>query len=140
MLKEILTQATYAFINEALGQEVKATKFKAMGDDFYVSKIHIKGEENYDFYIYIKKETLKKMALLFLYEKNPTEDILKDLIKEIANIIIGKAKVLASLKNIIFDISTPEFIRAGATPPKNNDLEINFMFEGRIFSIIGEEK
>ena len=140
MLKEILTKATSVFVDTALDYDVKLVDSKPADGEFYASKIQISGEENYDFFIYIKKDTLSKMAYMFLFEENPNETMLQDLIKEIANVIVGKAKILASEQNINFDISTPDFVSNEATIPKQSDLELNFLFKDDIFSIIGQEK
>jgi CheY-specific phosphatase CheX len=139
MLKEIITKATNIFIQDALDSEAKPTQ-QIVQEACYVAKIDISGDENYEFFIYIDKKTLTTMAYMFLLEQAPSEDILQDLIQEIANIIIGKAKVLAGDKKLNFDISTPEFISSNSKASNNNDLELNFIFEKSIFSIIGKEK
>lgn len=79
------------------------------------------------------------MAYLFLFEEEPTDEILCDLIKEIANLIVGKAKVVASENGLCVDITTPNFICEDAQAIQN-DIEINFMFEGEIFSIAAKAK
>jgi CheY-specific phosphatase CheX len=139
MLKDAITRAVNIFVQDALDSKAKPTADFVKGK-CYVAKIDIRGDENYEFFIYINKETLIKMAYMFLLEKNPTEDILKDLIKEIANIIIGKAKVLASEQKLNFDISTPDFVSTNQEITTDYDLILSFIFEKNIFSIIGKEK
>ena len=139
MLKEIITKATNIFVQDALDTKAMPTQEVVQGE-CYVAQIDISGDENCEFFIYIDKKTLTKMAYMFLLEKNPSDEILKDLIQEIANIIIGKAKVLASEKNLNFDISTPKFVTTVGKIPLNSGLGLNFVFEENIFSIIGKEK
>jgi CheY-specific phosphatase CheX len=101
---------------------------------FYVAGIDINGDANHTVNLYIKRKTLEKMAYLFLFDETPDETVLTDLIQEIANLIVGKAKVVAAEKGLNFNISTPTFLSDNAQVSEN-DLEINFMFDDEIFSI-----
>lgn len=133
MLKESLIEATQFFAKDVLGTEVSLFESCPM-DTFYAAKIAINGDANYEVTVYINKESLSKMAYLFLFEENPDEATLTDLIKEITNLIVGKAKVIAAAGNLAFDIATPEFI-SDSTGVSENDIEVNFMFEDQVFSI-----
>jgi len=73
----------------------------------YVSKISIEGDENYDIYIIIPHEKLSYIANYYFGDE---EYDAEDLTKEIANQIIGNAKIIAAEKDINFDISVPEFL------------------------------
>ena len=76
-------------------------------NDGFVSKIEVKGDINKSIYIFIPKETLDKISMLLFGE---VDYDLKDLTNEIANLIVGNAKVVAADENIHFNISTPEFV------------------------------
>ena len=133
MLKESLIEATKFFAKDVLDSEV--TLFESCPiDSFYAAKIAISGDANYQIAVYINKQSLAKMAYLFLFEEDPDDATLTDLIKEITNLIVGKAKVIAAASGLSFDISTPDFISDNTTVSEN-DMEINFMFEDQVFSI-----
>lgn len=138
MLRESLIEATQFFAKDVLASEVSLFESCPMGS-FYAAQIAIQGDANYQIAVYINKESLVKMAYLFLFEENPDEATLTDLIKEIANLIVGKAKVIAAAGGLNFDISTPDFI-SDNTSVSENDLEINFMFEDQVFSIAAKAK
>ncbi len=133
MLKESLIEATQFFAKDVLGSEVSLFESCPM-DSFYAAQIAINGDANYRVAVYINKESLTKMAYLFLFEEDPDDATLKDLIKEVTNLIVGKAKVIAAGSGLNFDISTPDFISDNTTVSEN-DMEINFMFEDHVFSI-----
>jgi CheY-specific phosphatase CheX len=138
MLKTSLIHSTNFFAKEVLSSEVPLFESCSL-EPSYCASIAISGEENYTIYVCIPRESLVKMAYLFLFEENPSEEILRDLIKEIGNLIVGKAKVIAANDHALhFDISTPTFVgnTVVATP---SDFDINFEFENRIFSLIGEK-
>lgn len=138
MLKKALIEATYFFAKNALNSDV--TLFESCPiDKYYAASIDVFGDENHSIFIYINKNSLKKMAYLFLFEEEPTDEVLRDLIKEIANLIVGKAKVVAGENGLYVDIATPNFI-CEDTQAIQNDIEINFMFEGEIFSIAAKAK
>lgn len=133
MLKKALIDATHFFVKDVLDSEVSLFESCPI-NSYYAAAIDIRGDANHSVTVYINKKSLAKMAYLFLFEENPDNDVLKDLIKEITNLIVGKAKVLAADAGLNFDISTPRFISDNTTVDQN-DLEINFMFENEIFSI-----
>lgn len=133
MLKESLIDATKFFAKDVLNTEVSLFESCPM-DSFYAAKIAINGDANYHVTVYINRESLSKMAYLFLFEEDPDDATLTDLIKEITNLIVGKAKVIAAAGGLNFDISTPDFI-SDSTTVGENDMEINFMFEDQVFSI-----
>lgn len=133
MLKESLIEATKFFAKDVLDSEVTLFESCPM-DSFYAAKIDIQGDESHSVTVYINQKSLEKMAYLFLFEENPDKEVLEDLIKEITNLIVGKAKVVASAGGFNFDISTPTFI-SDSTNVAENDMEINFLFDNEVFSI-----
>ena len=75
--------------------------------DGFVSKIEIKGDINKSVHLFIPKETLDTVSMLLFGEKDYD---LPDLINEIANLIVGNAKVIAADEDVHFNISTPKFL------------------------------
>jgi len=69
-------------------------------------------------YLFFEKKVLDEIALNLLFEENLCEDDLDDLLKELANQIIGSAKVLLEEKYPTNDyrLSVPEFMGNVATP------------------------
>lgn len=59
--------------------------------------------------IWVQKPTLKKLSNILLFEEDPDEDTLEDLTKELANFIVGHAKMIAHNQDLDYDIETPKF-------------------------------
>ena len=99
----------------------------------FISEIDIRGDENIDIFLILPKDVLDAVSELLFGD---TDYDIEDLSKEIANLIVGNAKVLASEENIHFDITTPKF-------HKNIDLDydkkINLSIKGKCFSILFKE-
>jgi hypothetical protein len=68
--------------------------------------------------IWVQKPTLKKLSNILLFEDNPDEDTLEDLTKELANFIVGHAKMLAHNQDLDYDIKTPKFTGIKVLEPK----------------------
>jgi len=103
-MERFLDKAVENFINSIGG---KLGKCDNLHEDGFVSKIEINGDINKGIYIFVPKETLDKISMLLFGD---TDYDLKDLTNEIANLIVGNAKVIASDENVHFNISTPEFL------------------------------
>jgi CheY-specific phosphatase CheX len=105
--------------------EAKAEEVKESPKEGYVSKIEIRGDENYDIYIVVPHE---KLTYISNYYFGINDYDAEDLTKEIANQMIGNAKIIALKKKINFDISVPEFLG------EYNNLEyddiLSFKFNG----------
>lgn len=137
-LKKSIILATEYFVHNVLMSDLNVYEGK-VEEEAYASSIKINGDENYDIQVYIGEKSLKKMSSLFLYNDEPDEEILIDLVNEIANVIVGRAKVEASEKlDLKFDISTPQYLGDKEEIP-NNDFEINFSFEDEVFAVVGHK-
>ncbi len=99
----------------------------------FVSEIDIRGDENLDIFIILPKDVLDTVSELLFGD---TDYDIEDLSKEIANLIVGNAKVLASEENIHFDISTPKFHKK---IDLDYDKKINLSIKGKCFSILFKE-
>ena len=117
--------------------EAKAEEVKDMPKEGYVAKISICGDENYDIYLVVPDEKLCYLANYYFGESKYDA---KDLTKEIANQIIGNAKIIAAKKNINFDISVPEFLGKLDKSIKYDDI-LAFKFNGgKVFYILFKGK
>lgn len=101
----------------------------------YCSKIST-SEAN--FFFYSDLEFLHFLSNAILLESNPQAEDLYDLCNEVANLVIGKAKVLYSQKNIQTTLSTPSFLGEMSNPPAHLK-GIHFAIEKGKCSIYKEE-
>jgi len=89
----------------------------------YTAKIWYKSDsKEHIATIWVQKPTLKKLSNILLFEENPDEETLIDLTKELANLIVGHAKMLAHNKGLEFEIKIPEFGGITALEPKTDCL------------------
>ena len=104
-------------------------------DKGFVSKINISGDENYDVFVVIPKKKLDYVSEYLFGDTNYDE---KDLTNEIANMIVGNAKVIASEKGKHFDISTPEFM--GEFKEFDYDEILKFKYKGVCFYVLFKKR
>lgn len=77
----------------------------------YVSQIPITHQQQTSYVHFIfKKELLVDVSSILLMDDHPDEDTLQDLTKELANLVVGCAKVMVSDKKESVDMGTPTFI------------------------------
>jgi CheY-specific phosphatase CheX len=133
-LEEALTEAAAHFVRETLGGEAKTASFTPR-KRAWAASVDTIGGERLRVSAYISKPILKRMAKLFLNEESPNDEVLRDLIGEIANLIVGRAKALASDRGLKFDISPPRFEGKAANIGKNADKNLHFAFADDTFTI-----
>lgn len=88
--------------------------------------------------IWVQKPTLKKLSNILLFEEKPDEDTLEDLTKELANFIVGHAKMLAHNQNLDYDIKTPKFAGFNKLDPSSETLL--YKIENRCIAIQTKER
>jgi len=132
-MKNIFKEAVKNYIESIEGNvsDCKVNPHKG-----FVSKIDINGDENYEVFIVVPKAKLDYIAELWFGDSSEYD--IDDLTKEIANLIVGNAKIIAQEKGVNFDISTPEFI--GEYEKMEYDDILKFKFENRCFYVIFKEK
>ena len=133
-LQKALIEATQFFTKDVLDSEVELFDSCPLGTA-WVASITISGDENAEVTVHIPEKSLRQMAMLFLCEDAPSHEVLSDLIGEIANLIVGRAKVTAAANGVNFDISTPRFHGNEEPVLAGGDPHINFLFEEEVFSI-----
>ncbi len=100
----------------------------------YCSKI---STQETHFYFCFDHAFLLSISSAMLFDDNPTKDDLYDLSKEIANLVIGHAKVLLAEQGVHIQINTPSFL--GEITLSNPDLKgIHFAIEEGKFSMYKE--
>ena len=85
----------------------------SINDSAFASKITLGDKE---FIIAPNHAFLAQFAKTFLQTANPNQNELKDIAKEIANLIVGKAKVLFEEKGQILKLGLPELLDEAQTP------------------------
>lgn len=123
---EILHQAVMQAFSDTFGAEI--TRDTHPIKTGFVSKIHIiKDGNRLPVFFIIKEPFLKELANILLFEENPDQETLRDLSCELANIVVGSAKVIAGKQNLSIDISTPEFhSETGYDEPLHETLNYQF--------------
>lgn len=114
---DIIKSALVLTIENTLGITLKPTNYILKKS--FSSQINL-GE--YSFIVVINKALLYKFALDFLNDKTPNLDTIKDISQEMANLIIGKAKVLFEENGNTFKLGTPLFIGNQAIKDYNKSI------------------
>lgn len=80
-------------------------------EDIYTTKIQITNfNKEYSFYLCMGEPILKKLASQLLFEEEPSQDTIIDLVNESANLIVGNAKVLwEEAEGAELTLTTPEY-------------------------------
>ncbi|MDR0664048.1 MAG: chemotaxis protein CheX [Helicobacteraceae bacterium] len=133
-LEKALVEAAEYFAREMLADKARLTA-STPRKRAWTASIDVIGDERWNVKIHISKPVLKKMAGLFLNIESPSDEELRDLLKEASNAVAGRAKAVASDRGLQFAISTPRF--EGGSKPIRNDAEIilHFLFANDVFTI-----
>lgn len=122
----ILQSAIFGALKESLG--ISLVPDSTPPKSAFSSRITL---EDKIFIISINKPLLTRFAKDFLESPNPSNDTMIDIAKELANLILGKAKVLFEEKGEILKLGIPEFIGweyiddyANALSYKSGDMKI----------------
>lgn len=106
---ETLATSVHKVFNDTIGEPV--TEWKHHIRNGYISRITLKRESDIPLFVVFKQQSLKEIAEVLFMDDAPDEATLQDLSCEMANLIAGCAKTVASEKQSeSFDISTPEFV------------------------------
>ncbi len=109
---EFLDKASEKFFNNILNLKIQNCKTKNYSEAL-CSKISIyKNNNKYDIVFLFKKTTINLISKHLLFEKKPDNETIYDLLKEIANLIAGNAKILMEENDnkSIYTLSTPEYM------------------------------
>jgi len=104
---KIITQAAQNFLNNDL--ELLTVHSDKPVDRGYISLITATTiKDKHEVYISCCSDFLRVISDVMLFDDNPDHETMDDLNKELNNIIIGSAKVLAEQQDLAsFNISTP---------------------------------
>jgi len=132
-MQNILEEAVKSYLESI---EVEFNKCKVLPKYGLVSKISIKGDKNFDVFVIIPEIKLNYIANLWFGDSDDYDK--EDLSKEIANLIVGNAKVIAQKKGVDFEISTPLFL--GEYKKIDYDDILKFKFKNECFFVMFKEK
>ena len=116
---------------KSIGAEIDHCEEKVR--EGFISEIDIRGDENLDIFLILPKDVLDIVSELLFGD---IDYDVADLAKEIANLIVGNAKVLASEEDIHFNITTPKF---HDNVDLSYDKRIDLSIKGKCFSILFKE-
>ena len=116
--------------------EVEFDKCSGGSHQGLVSKIIISGDKNLDVFVMSPVSKLSHIAELWFGDKDDYDK--QDLTNEIANLIVGNAKIIATSKGVNFDISTPEFLGEKSDIAYDDVLE--FKFKDECFYVMFKEQ
>ena len=103
--------AIKSFCTSIIGLEIKSAK--CFGKEFYGASIGLyENDTETQWYLLFKKDSLNEFSKALLFEDSLNEDNLEDLVKEVANMIVGSAKVILEERNNDkkYKLSTPFFL------------------------------
>lgn len=127
---ELIQESFSDIIEKSLGKKVRETKIPLKRG--YMSKISMIGEQT-DVFMVFNKTFLTIASQELLFEENPDEQTLEDMARELANLSIGRAKVIAQEQNRNFNISTPTYL--GHRIIKTSEQSFHFRLQGGRCSI-----
>jgi len=132
-MKNILAEAVKSYLESI---EVEMGECKTTPKSGLVSKISTTGDKNCDVFVVVPQMKLDYIAELWFGDSSDYDK--DDLCKEIANLIVGNAKVIAENQGVNFEISTPEFM--GEYDKIDYDTILKFKFKHRCFFVMFKEK
>lgn len=127
---ELIQESFSDIIEKSLGKKVREAKIPLKRG--YMSKISMIGEQT-DVFMVFNRAFLLIASQEMLFEENPDEQTLEDIARELANLTVGRAKVIAQEENRNFNISTPTYL--GHRIIKTSELDFHFKFQGGRCSI-----
>lgn len=140
VLRKFIENSTISFVTDILSKKIALTNRNFTRRSYAVS-ISLEGLEDkksYEIKLYMGKKVLLDACNVFLFEQDLNDETLEDLAKEVANIIVGTAKVkINETFRTKYKLSTPKFL--GLERVQRSDFRINFDYEDDMFSITGKK-
>lgn len=134
-MRAIIDSAVRFLCTKTLGFDIVSAK--SLGSGFYGSSIplYANGVE-YHFYLFFKRDTLKNFAVALMGVDELVDADLDDLSREIANQIIGKAKILLSeTEGGEYALGTPEFLGEVKNFNVKLDEKLLYKMKNRTFQV-----
>jgi len=111
-MQSFISKAVNNFFQENLAFENRTAQSEDLAF-MHVSKISLSDSSKDElFYVMVHDKLAKDIAYAMLFDENPDDETIVDLVNETANLIIGNLKVALSEKNGVdnLKLSTPEYL------------------------------
>ncbi|MDE7316386.1 MAG: chemotaxis protein CheX [Helicobacter sp.] len=119
-IKALLRDSFCVAIEQSLGESPKECVQKL--SQGYISSLAFSCEgDKYTLYIVSMLPFLQHISSVMLFDDEPSEEVLQDICKELANLVAGVAKVSANKNSVAFGIATPLFVGSGNFRAPFND-------------------
>ncbi|MDE6978827.1 MAG: chemotaxis protein CheX [Helicobacter sp.] len=119
-MKVLLRDSFCLAIEQSLGESPKECMQKL--SQGYISSLAFSCEgDKFTLYVVSTLQFLQHISSVMLFDDEPSEEILQDISKELANLVAGVAKVSANKNSVAFGIATPLFVGAGGFRAPFND-------------------
>lgn len=107
---DIIHQSFVEVVQESISQSPKDSILPLKKG--YLTKISMleNGKVSKDVFLLFDKAFLRIFCAQLIDELNPSKDALEDMAKELANLVVGHAKVIAAKKQKKFNISVPTYV------------------------------
>lgn len=96
------------------------------------------GTKDFDAEVWIDEPMLKEMASILLFDEDPDPETLEDLTSELANFIVGHAKMVASDRDLPYRMQTPVF--TGRRPLEKRGETLLYSLDDRCIAIQLKER
>jgi hypothetical protein len=91
------------------------------------------GSRDFIAHIWIEEAALKRLAGILLFDEDPDRETLEDLTAELANFIVGHAKMVASDRDLPYRMQTPAY--TGEAPLESGENTLMFKVGGRCVAV-----
>ncbi|BDY12314.1 hypothetical protein HCR_06260 [Hydrogenimonas cancrithermarum] len=132
-MNELLQTAMMEVFSQTFGLELQPCEAPPAEDGYTAEIPFSDGRESFSAAVWVQKPILRRLANLLLFEEDPDEETLRDLTSELANFIVGHAKMAASDKNLPYSIETPRF--SGIKPLEQSDRTLLYEFENQCVAL-----
>ena len=135
---ELFQRSAEEVFHRDLGMQVASCVRRPAGTGYIAQIPFDDGETAYIARLWIRPATLKKIAKILLEESDPDESTLRDLAAEVANFVVGHAKMIASDRDLPYRMGTPRFDGCGPVPTEGHT--ILHKIDGRCIAVVLSEK
>jgi CheY-specific phosphatase CheX len=132
MYEKYIRKAVKAVFSDAFTSDIQECKTDNREYDYFSSIDFINDDDIKKVYFGFKKQTLVEMINAYMFEEDPEDEIIEDFSGEMANLIVGKAKVFAQQDSKIVDIATPDILKS---LPNGVELDIDYNYNNQCFSL-----
>ncbi|WP_353663022.1 chemotaxis protein CheX [Hydrogenimonas sp. SS33] len=115
--------------NRSFGLNVEPDESKPLPSGYAAEIPFSDGRRTYRATVWLERPVLEKLAEILLCENDPDEETLRDLTSEVANFIVGHAKMEASDRKLPYEMETPRF--TGIEPLHPTDHTLHYRIDGR---------